>query len=128
MKKAYYYLFFKLYRFSADSSSNWLSDWKASLALDVLLLFMFSSLVNFYKVFLNPNSHLGEDNLLLVVVLVISVINYFIFHHKGQWKEIVIEFDRFSEQKNKIGSWFVLIFVILVIIIFILSFNLYYKI
>ena len=57
MKKAYYYLFYKLYRFSEASPSRWLSDWKASLAIDVLILFVFSSMLNYYKIFLKKTSN-----------------------------------------------------------------------
>lgn len=127
MKKAYYYLFYKLYRFSEAVPSRWLSDWKASLAIDVLILFVFSSTLNYYKVFLNPTSHLGEGNLLLVAIIIISVFNYFIFQHRDQWKEFVHEFDKLSEQKNKIGSWVTFCIVLVIVFNFIFSFYLYYQ-
>lgn len=123
----YYYLFYKLYRFSEAAPSRWLSDWKASLAIDVLALFVFSSIINYYKVFFFPASTLGEGNLLLVFIVIISVLNYFIFHHRDQWKEFVNVFDKLPKQKNKIGSWAVFGVVFMVVFNFILSFYLYYQ-
>ena len=128
MKKAYYYLFYKLYKFSEAAPSRWLSHWKASLAIDILLLFVFSSTLNYYKVFLNPTSHLGEGSLLLVAIIIINVFNYFVFHHRDQWKELIYEFDKLSKQKNKVGSWVIFSMVLVIISNFILSFYLYFQV
>lgn len=107
MKKAYYYLFYKLYKFSEAAPSKWLSDWKASLAMDILTLFTFSSVLNYYKALINTTSHVGEGNLLFVVIIIISISNYFIFQHRDQWRDMVQEFDTLSKHINKIGSWIV---------------------
>lgn len=127
VKKGYYYLFYKLYKFSEAAPSKWLSDWKASLTIDILILFVFSSILNYYKTFINPTSQIGEGNLLFIVITIISVLNYFIFHHQNQWKEFVQEFDKLPKQKNKIGSWLILSFVIIIITNFLLSFYLFYQ-
>lgn len=116
MKKVYYYLFYKFYKFSEAAPSRWLSDWKASFSLDVLSYFFISSLVIYYKIFFNHNLHLSESNYdVIIVVGIVSLTNYFIFHHKDQWKEIVSEFDKLPKKKNRIGSWVVFLFVIAVI-------------
>lgn len=127
IKKGYYYLFYKLYKFSEAAPSKWLSDWKASLTIDILILFVFSSILNYYKAFINPTSHIGEGNLLFVAITIISVLNYFIFQHQDQWKEIVHEFDKLPKQKNKIGSWLIFSIVFIIVSNFLLSFYLYYQ-
>lgn len=127
MKKAYYYLFYKLYKFSEAAPSRWLSDWKAGLTIDILILFVFSSLINYYKFFFNPQSQLGEGNLLLVSIVIISISNYFIFQYQNKWKKFVREFDKLPKQKDKIGSWAIFCFVIILVSNFILSFYLYYQ-
>ncbi len=125
--KKYYYLFYKIYEFSEMAPSRWLSDWKASFTIDVLILLIFTSIINYIKVYVYPNSTLGEDNLLLIVGIIICLINYFIFHHKDKWKDYVKEFDKLSIKKNRLGSFYVLCFILLVFINFILSFYLFYE-
>lgn len=127
MKRAYYYLFYKLYKFSKAAPSNFLSDWKAELIVDLMLLSLFSSLIPYYRVFVNPKSRVGEGNLLFYILIIISVSNYFIFHNNNQWKKIVNEFDKLSSRRNKTGSWIVLGVIVLFIANFILSFYLYYN-
>lgn len=128
LKKGYYYSFYKFYKFSEAAPSKWLSDWKASLTLDIIVVILFTSLLNYYKVFVSPKSHLGEDYLLLIVLAIINVINYMVFHNKDKWKEYVDEFDKLPKKTNNIGSWVVLITVTIIVTNFILSFYLYYQI
>ncbi len=115
-RKLYQYFFYKLYKFSEAAPSRWLSDWKAGLAVDVLVFFVLFSLVIYYKVFFNRHLHLSKMNLEIVVfILLIGIPNYFIFHHNDQWKVIVHEFDKFPKRKNKIGGWIVFIIVLMII-------------
>lgn len=125
--KKYYYLFYIIYKFSEKAPSRWLSDWKASFTLDVLFLLIFTSIINYIKVYIYPNSKFGEDNLLLIVGIIICLINYFIFHNNDKWKVIVKEFDKLSKRKNRLGSLYVVSFLFIVFINFILSFYLFYE-
>jgi hypothetical protein len=60
--------------------------------------------------------HLSENNAdILILVMLVSVPNYFIFHHRDQWKDIVKEFDKLPKRKNKIGGWIVFGVVLLII-------------
>jgi hypothetical protein len=127
VKKGYHYLFYKFYKFSEAAPSKWLSDWKASLTLDVLVVLLFTSFLNYYKVLVSPKSHSGEDYLLFIVLAIINIVNYLIFHHKDKWKAYVYQFDKLPKKINIIGSWVVLITVIIIVTNFILSFYLYYQ-
>lgn len=127
LKKGYHYLFYKFYKFSEAAPSKWLSDWKASLMLDIIVVLLFTSLLNYYKVFVSSKSHLGEDYLLLIVLAIINILNYIVFHNKDKWKEYVYEFDKLPFKINIIGSWVVLVTVIIIITNFIFSFYLYYQ-
>lgn len=127
IKNAYYYLFYKLYKWYERGPFIWMSDWKASINMDVLMIFLFSSLLNYYKVFFNPTSEIGEGNILIVFGIIISLSNYFIFQHKDQWKVIIQEFDTLPKQTNIIGTLRVWLFVILIISNFIYSFYLFYQ-
>ncbi|CAH0237038.1 hypothetical protein SRABI27_02624 [Pedobacter sp. Bi27] len=53
-----------------------------------------ASVLVYYKVFINRYFHLSDSNLPVIIVCIsISIFNYFIFHHKNQWKVIVKEFE-----------------------------------
>ncbi|WP_430406832.1 hypothetical protein [Fluviicola sp.] len=117
LKKAYYYLFYKLYRWyeNVGSFAFW-SDWKAALSLDVIAIFIGISFFTYYMIFIDRYFRLGDGKFLLIgYVLLIAIPNYFIFHSRNQWKDIVKEFDLLPKKKNRIGGWLVTGFVLLVI-------------
>lgn len=116
IKKAYHYLFYKLYKWYERGPSVWLSDWKAVLSIDVLWLFFGISLVVYYTILFDRHLQIGNGYLFLTgYVLLIALPNYFIFHHRDQWKDIVKEFDKLPKRKNKIGGWIVFGIVLLII-------------
>jgi hypothetical protein len=93
---------------SEAAPSRWWSEWKASLALDALIGFFIFSLFIYYAVFIDPFTNIGgKTETIIVMGVLILLPNYFIFHHRDQWKEIVVEFDKMPKKKNRIGSWIV---------------------
>lgn len=129
IKKAYYYLFYKLFKFSEAAPNRWLSDWKAELVIDLLEGLSIFSLIIYYTIYVNRYFQIPENYILIgLYVLGIALPNYFIFHHRDQWKKIVHKFDKLPKQKNKIGSVIVLLIVIAVITNLIFSFYLMSKI
>jgi hypothetical protein len=117
IKKAYYYLFYKLYRFSESAPSRWLSDWKATFSLLVLEIWILVSFMVYYKVFTKKD--LIPDNRLtmmgITVVVVLSLIKYFVFEYQDRWKEYVVEFNKWPAKKNKTGTlvvWFIVLLII----------------
>lgn len=126
IKKAYYYLFYKIYK-SLDTTTNvkFLIDWKTEFVIDILGIIIGFSLLNFYTVFSGNSFDLSENKILLIVYLVlIAIPNYLIFHHKNQWKNIIREFDKLPNRKNKKGGFIVWSFILLIIANFIFSFYL----
>lgn len=126
IKKSYYYFFYKLYKFwEYVSVPKFWSDWKASLILDCLIYFIVSSAFIYYKVFFNPYLHLSEGyNDVFILVIPVVIFNYLVFHHRDQWRSIIVEFDKIPKKKNLIGSWIVFSIVLLVILNLIYSFYL----
>lgn len=125
MKKAYHYLFYKLYKFSEAAPSRWMSDWKAELAIDILEIFLGFSGVVYYTVYTKQLVDLGNTSLLMLIfIAIVALPNYFIFHHKDQWKQYVQEFDKWSKSKNMIGALIVWSIVILIVANFIFAFYL----
>jgi hypothetical protein len=115
LKKSYYYLFYKLYRFLEAAPSKWQSDWNAELLVDVFVFFLFVSIGIYYNVFVDRYFDFGSKGSFVLFFILISVPNYFIFHHTDRWKRIVKEFDRLPKRKNIIGGWIVFILILLII-------------
>lgn len=126
IRQLYFYFFYKIYKFSESAPSKWMSDLKSSLALDVLILFIFSSILNFYKVLFDPYSHIGEGNLLFIVVISVGLINYYIFNYQDKWKQIVMEFETNKNEFKGVGNWVVVGTILFIILLFIFSFYCYY--
>jgi hypothetical protein len=125
LKNAYYYFFYKLYKFSENSPSRWISDWKAELAIDVLWIFIGLSCMVYYTVFTQRVINVGSGkSVVILYIICVALPNYFIFHHRGQWKKIIYEFDKLPKRINRIGSWIVVGIIILVIVNLVFSFYL----
>lgn len=126
-KRFYYFLFYKFFKISEAAPSRWLSDWKAELCVDILGLFVFSSLVLYYRSFIDVNSEIGNGNALLCFFILFSLFNYFIFHHKDKWRVIVQQFEALPIRTNRMMTFSAWLFVSLVIVNFVLSFYLFYQ-
>ncbi|MPT31211.1 MAG: hypothetical protein E2600_06010 [Chryseobacterium sp.] len=118
IKKAYYYLFYKLYKMSEAAPSRWLSDWKASFAIGVLEIWSVLSAINYYAIFTNTKLHLRFTNpIILIPFISIVILHYFAFVRDGSiWRRYNESFENFSKQKNLTGSiivWTIIIFIII---------------
>jgi hypothetical protein len=121
MSKAYYYLFYRLYRWYEKGPSVWLSEWKASFSIDVLIYSVIIFLFIYYKIFFNRYAFLSEGNVdVLLVVLPVVLANYLIFHHQDQWKKMVLEFDKMPKAVHKRwGLWlWGIVFIVIANLIF----------
>lgn len=123
LKRAYYYFFYKLYKFWENvSDPKFWSDWKAGVVIIALEIFLLASIFIYYKVFFNRNIHLSESNWdIIIPMLVVVIPNYFAFVHTDRWKDYIKEFDELPKRSNKIGSWIVFSIVLLVIVNLIFS-------
>jgi len=104
LKKAYYFAFYKLYQSFEASPSRFWSEWKASLLMDILVgcIIITSGLI--YTVITKKGFIIFESNLnTWIMVIIISVGNYFIFNHTDRWKKIISDFNH-SKNKNRIAG------------------------
>jgi hypothetical protein len=128
IKKAYYYFYYKLYKLFQVNERDWLSEFKASLSIDVLFFCLLFSIIMYYNIFINRYFSLDIPNIKLkagtLYILFILIPNYFIFHHKDQWKAIVKEFEQLPKKKNRLGDWIIYSIVILIIANLIFAFYL----
>lgn len=116
----YRYLFYKLYKFYEGTpfwSAKWWSDWKASFSLLVLEIWSLVSIVVYYEV-ITKKTLLPEQVLNKVaigVVVLLAIVKYFAFEHKGRWKRYVAEFSQWPKNKNRIGTlivWLIVLFIL----------------
>jgi hypothetical protein len=116
-KKLYFFTYYIIYKWYERGPSVWMSDWKASLTMDALVLFGLFPFVIYYKMFMNRHFEIGDNGTMVVFfVLCVSVPNYFVFHYKNQWKSIVVYFDKLPKKKNVFGGWIVFGFILTIVL------------
>lgn len=126
MKKAYYYLFYTLYRFfeKIPGPKFW-SEVRAAIIISVLEIFIIGSIDQYYTKFISKNGIIPQGKLgIYGFLLIIVVPKYFIFYYQDIWKVIVDDFDGYPKRKNRIAGAVVLFVMILIIANFIFACNL----
>lgn len=123
----YQYLFYILYvSLEKYSSPRFWSEWKAASLLVIFLFSIIYSLILYYTILINRYSTLGNNlYFLFSIVVIISVINYFLFIRDNKWKNIIEKFERLPKNKNKIGTIICNLFFIVSIINLIYAFYLF---
>jgi hypothetical protein len=128
IKNIYFYLFYKFYKHFEKGPSVWMSEWKASLAMDLLIGLIALILIVYYKIFIDRSICLDHDNLALYVYTIgfftIVLPHYYIFNHKDKWKDIIVQFDQLPKEKNMIRGWLVFVFILLLLFLLIYGFYL----
>ncbi len=129
MKRLYYYLFYKLYKFwDYVSVPKFWSDFKAIVSIIALETWLFLSLFAYYAYSSKKNIELSlSQPIIYLPFALVLFIKYLAFNNKNVWKKYFKEFDRLPRNRNRIGSWVVFFFVILVVSNFIYSIYLYYN-
>lgn len=118
IKKAYYYLFYKLYNHYENSSMPWGSDFKASASIGALEIWLILSILNYFL--LITGKTIGNLNIwqpfVFIPAILLFLLHYFAFIRTDVWKEYNKEFDQLSREKNKrdgITTWCIIIFIII---------------
>ncbi|RXM40445.1 hypothetical protein BOQ62_05595 [Chryseobacterium sp. CH21] len=104
-----------------------MSDFKTSLVLITLEIFIIFSFSNYYNILFHSDSGIFPNSIWMIIILILTIIDYFIFHSKKQWKNIINKFDKLTENENNRGNWIVFGIIALVLINFTFSFYLYYQ-
>lgn len=131
-KKMYHYFFYKIYKSieytSELSGGKFLSAFKASLVMITLEIWILLSLGIYYTIITKIKIELSISMPIIYIPLIIIIsIDYFIFHNKNQWKNIILKFDKLTKKRNIIGGWIVCGVVVLIITNLIFSFYLFYQ-
>jgi len=113
--KAYYYLFYKLYKFwELISFPKFWSDFKANISICALEIWLILSLINYYNIFIDRSYSL-DKTIFFLIVGVIMVINILTFVYLDKWKDYNKEFDKLPRKKNIKGGiivWFIILLII----------------
>ena len=110
MKNAYFYLYFRLYKF-AKRIGTVDATWTGMLLVSVLLFFNFNTvllLTNMDKIFFLSAKITGA-----AMIFSIGVLNYFIFIWKGKCFAIISEFKNESQSQKTISSLVTIVYIVL---------------
>jgi hypothetical protein len=128
IKKAYFYLFYKFYKFGSHSGP-FPNDFSAGVLIVILEMLILGILKFYYIGFIDQNDTIKPFSVATIVpLLAVFLINYFSFVNNDKWKEYVKEFDKLPRYKNIIGTWVVLMIVAFILVNVVISFNMMGKI
>lgn len=120
IRKAYYYLFYQLYKvWEYISYPKFASDFKAIITIIALEIWLYFSCMKYYLLLNNVKIHLNLfDPFILFPFILIIMINYIAFiHYDYMWKKYNAEFDNLPRNKNIIGGIIVWVFIVFIVII-----------
>lgn len=120
--KAYYYLFYKIYKFYEKAPARFWSDWKASISITALEIWLLFLLFNVRSLIKNEILELKISHPIIIVpFLLFLIINYYLFIYTDRWKEYMKEFDELPRPKNTLGGIIVWVLIISIIVGFFVS-------
>ena len=78
--KAYYYLFYKIYKFYEKAPARFWSDWKTSISITALEIWLLFLLLNIRSLIKNEILELKISHPIIIVpFLLILIINYYLY-------------------------------------------------
>ena len=97
--------------------SKWWSDWKALTTILVLEIWTTFSFTFYYQAFTGTsvNEFKFFDIFFWFIIVIISILNWYLFQYQDKWRDIVKQFDKLPKGENKIGSIIVLLIFLLTI-------------
>ncbi|WP_326983440.1 hypothetical protein VUJ46_02520 [Chryseobacterium sp. MYb264] len=124
IKNGYYFMFYTLYSRGKKSATIFPYDFIASLYIIILEILIIVSLTNYYNIIFKTDSGILSNEIWILIVITLTLIDYFLLYSKNQFKFIVRKFDYFSNEKNKRNKQVVYAIIILIIMNLIFSFYL----
>lgn len=123
IKKAYYYLYYKLYRFAVSISDDAINEWKPLVTILILEVLLIAEIFIWYsvatkKIFVVSNPLTS----FLPVVAIIGIANYIFFLHKNRWRNYVDEFKSYDKKKKSFGGLIVFLIIALIVASVVLAF------
>lgn len=119
MIRLYYYLFYRIHRFT-KKLGNYDVAFSSMAGLSGLLIFNLVSIINL----VNPitKSNWGTvKNYIIAFAIIIFVFNYLVFIYKDKYKEIEKTFSKETNKQKKVSSLIVSIYLVLTLILIMTS-------
>lgn len=108
IKKAYYLLFYKIYCFFKYMSDDTWKEWKALLVLCVAEGYTFLTIDVWINIIFKRSIFLNiSKEALVLLVVIITFLNYYLTLHHQKWKKYEMEFTQYSKLKSRVISWLV---------------------
>ena len=105
LKKLYYFVFYKLYKFFETSPIRYWSEWKASLMMDIIVGGIITAGGIDYTIITKKGFIVFESNTLTwAMIIFIPLCNYLIFNNTDRWRLIITDFDKWPKLKNRVGG------------------------
>jgi len=124
IKKGYYYLFYKFYKFGEASPSIFPGDFTAAFAISGLEVLFLGSLKFYSTNFWGRQGDLKLTSFHVIIPLAtVVLINYFTFINSTKWKKYIRDFDKLPHKKNSIGTWITIGVIAFVLVNFAFSFH-----
>ena len=115
LKKAYYYLFYKLYKFVQTCKIKSKIDIYVGIVIGTLEFYLLNSFFFYYKFFFNKDAiYEITSPYVIISILFVILLNTFAFIITDKWKNYMTEFDQWPSKKNMLGGlivWGILSFV-----------------
>jgi hypothetical protein len=116
LRKAYYYLYYKLYKFAISVSDDAINEWKPLVTILVLEVLLIAEFFIWYsvatkKIFVVTNPLTS----FLPIVAVIGIANYVFFLHRDKWKNYIDEFKRYDKRRKSLGGVLVTLVITLIV-------------
>lgn len=123
LRKAYYYLYYKLYKFAVSISDDAINEWKPLITILVLEVLFIAQVLVWYSII--TKNVLVVNNPLMTFfppVATIGVANYLYFLHGDKWKRYVDEFKDFDKRKRLLGSGVIISVIVFIVLSLIVGF------
>ena len=115
LKKAYYYLFYKIYKSGVAVSDDALNEWKPLCTILLLQVFLIVEVFTWITIFTKNRFSVAQPRLTFFsVVAILGIANYMFFLHKNSWKKYIKEFKVY-DKSTPLGG--ILVFLLILIIV-----------
>ncbi|GIV28663.1 MAG: hypothetical protein KatS3mg027_2477 [Bacteroidia bacterium] len=130
IKKAYYLLFYKIYRFYKSMEDDGFADWKAGLVIQTLQIFVMFIIIGQTEIITKHKLIPAGDPKIWAtpIAIMLAIFNYYIFLHRRNWKNYEEEFRSYSRQKNRLINFIVFCIIFGTLLLLIFTLYLYSKV
>jgi quinol-cytochrome oxidoreductase complex cytochrome b subunit len=121
LKDAYYYIFYKIYKFlELFARPNWLIKSRARGLFSALQVSFIWSLYFYYKILSNISGN-GGATLCVVLSIIIIVINLFVLYSDDRIKVYINKFEDWPKEKNERLTSIITVVCLIIVFTFISS-------